>query len=88
MGLRDRGVLAKGMAADLVLFDPLKICDIATFEDPHRYPEGIGTVIVNGAVTIEDGKHTKERAGLVLRHKPSVAWTQLDGPQMSSATCE
>ena len=73
MGLRDRGVLAKGMAADLVLFDPLKICDIATFEDPHRYPEGIGTVIVNGAVTIQDGKHTKERAGLVLRHKPSVA---------------
>ncbi len=73
MGLQDRGILAKGMAADLVLFDPLRIRDVATFEDPHRYPEGISCVIVNGAVTIENGDHTKERAGLVLRHKPSVA---------------
>jgi N-acyl-D-amino-acid deacylase len=73
IGLLDRGVLAKGMAADVVIFDPLKVKDLATFEDSRRYPEGIVTVLVNGAVTIENGKHTKERAGLVLRHTPPVA---------------
>jgi len=46
--------------------------DLATFEDSHRYAEGIAHVLVNGAVTIEDGQHTKERAGLVLRHTPQV----------------
>ena len=73
MGIRDRGVLAKGMAADVVVFDPEKIRDTATFEQPHGYPEGVKYVIVNGAVTIEDGKHTKERAGFVLRHSPRIA---------------
>lgn len=73
IGLKDRGVLAKGMAADVVIFDPRTVRDRATFEDSHRYPEGIRCVIVNGAVTIEDGEHTKERAGLVLRNRPSVA---------------
>jgi N-acyl-D-amino-acid deacylase len=70
MGLQDRGILASGMAADVVVFDPEKIRDLATYEDSHRYPEGIEFVIVNGAVTIEHGEHTKERAGQVLRHKP------------------
>lgn len=73
IGLKDRGTLAKGMVADVVIFDPLKVRDVATFEDSHRYPEGIVHVIVNGAVTIENGQHTKERAGLVLRHKPTVS---------------
>ncbi len=73
IGLEDRGLLAKGMAADVVVFDPEKIRDTATYEDSHRYPEGIPYVLVNGAVTIADGKHTKERAGLVLRHAPGVA---------------
>jgi N-acyl-D-amino-acid deacylase len=73
IGLRDRGVLASGMAADIVAFDPGKIRDLATYEDSHRYAEGIECVIVNGAVTIDHGEHTKERAGQVLRHKPSIA---------------
>ena len=73
MGLQDRGLLAAGMAADVVIFDPENIRDMATYEDSHRYPEGISHVLVNGALTIEDGKHTKERAGLVLRHNPGVA---------------
>jgi N-acyl-D-amino-acid deacylase len=73
MGLLDRGMLAKGMAADVVVFDPEKVRDLATFDDSHRYPDGIEYVIVNGTVTVEHCKHTKERAGLVLRHKPSVA---------------
>jgi N-acyl-D-amino-acid deacylase len=73
LGLANRGVLASGMAADVVVFDPERIADAATFEDPHRYPEGIEYVLVNGAVTVQEGKHTTERAGLVLRHMPSVA---------------
>jgi len=73
IGLQDRGVLASGMAADIVAFDPEKIRDLATYEDSHRYPEGIEYVIVNGAVTIDHGEHTKERAGQVLRHKSSIA---------------
>jgi N-acyl-D-amino-acid deacylase len=73
IGLPDRGMLAKGMIADIVVFDPLNVRDLSTFEDSHRYPEGIVHVLVNGAVTIENGHHTKERAGLVLRHTPGVS---------------
>lgn len=70
MGLGDRGVLAKGMAADVVVFDPARVRDVATYEDSHRYPEGIIHVLVNGLLTVEDSEHTKERAGQVLRHRP------------------
>ena len=73
IGLGDRGVLAKGMAADVVVLDPSKIRDRATFENSHLYPEGIEYVIVNGAITVDKGKHTMERNGFVLRHKPSIA---------------
>ena len=73
MGLQNRGVLAKGMAADVVVFDPSKVRDVATFEDSHRYAEGVVHVLVNGAVTIQNGEHTKERAGQVLRHAPKIS---------------
>lgn len=73
LGFADRGVLAPGMAADVVVFDPERIRDVATFQDPRRYPEGIDYVLVNGMVTIEEGEHTKERGGRVLRHSPSIA---------------
>lgn len=73
LGLRDRGVIAKGMAADIVVFDPRELSDEATFDEPQRYPKGIAHVLVNGLPTIEDGKHTKERAGQVLRHKVSIS---------------
>lgn len=72
IGLKDRGRIGTGMAADIVVFDPQKVSDTATFEDSHRFPQGIKCVIVNGLVTVMDGEHTKERAGLVLRHQPSV----------------
>ncbi len=70
MGLKDRGILASGLAADIVIFDPDTIRDTATFESPQTFPEGIHTVIVNGAVTVDDGKYTGALAGQVLRHKP------------------
>ena len=73
MGLKDRGVLASGFAADIVIFDPDTIRDTATFESPQSFPEGIRTVIVNGVITVDDGEHTGARAGQVLRHKPKVS---------------
>lgn len=73
IGLEGRGVLAKDYAADIVIFDPERIEDTATFEDSHRYPKGIEYVLVNGAITVERGKHTKERAGQVLRNKPRIS---------------
>lgn len=73
IGLPDRGAIAKGMAADIVVFDPERIRDVATFDDSHRYPEGIVHVLVNGQMTVQDGEHTREKAGQVLRHKVSVS---------------
>jgi N-acyl-D-aspartate/D-glutamate deacylase len=71
MGLLDRGTIDHGMAADIVVFDPERIRDAATYEDSHRYAEGIVHVIVNGLLTVQDGEHTREKAGQVLRHKVS-----------------
>jgi N-acyl-D-amino-acid deacylase len=67
MRLSDRGVLRPGMAADLVVFDPAKVIDRATYAEPSRYPEGIDTVIVNGRVVLDEGKLTAERPGRPLR---------------------
>lgn len=68
LGLRDRGTIAPGQAADLVMFDPARVADRATFEDPFQYPDGIDNVIVNGVVVLDEGRHTGERPGHVLRH--------------------
>jgi N-acyl-D-amino-acid deacylase len=65
--LRDRGVLREGAAADIAVFDPERVADRATYDDPHRYPEGIPFVVVNGVVAIESGETTGSRAGRVLR---------------------
>ncbi len=67
LGLWNRGLIAKGMIADIVIFDFNKIRDKATFENPHQYPEGIPYVIVNGEVVIDNGEHTRKLAGKVLR---------------------
>ena len=65
--LRDRGEVRTGAWADLVVFDPVRVRDTATYDDPHRYPEGIVAVVVNGAIAIDDGETTRERAGRFLR---------------------
>ncbi len=67
LGLRDRGQVAEGMHADLVVFDPATVEDRATFEDPHRYPVGIDYVLVNGVAAVDGGRFTDARAGRVLR---------------------
>ncbi|MGH7558873.1 MAG: N-acyl-D-amino-acid deacylase family protein [Gemmatimonadota bacterium] len=66
VGLSDRGTIAVGRAADLVVFDSARVADTATFEDPHRYPIGIPHVVVNGRVVVRDGEPTGALPGRVV----------------------
>jgi len=66
IGLADRGVLREGMKADIAIFDPNTVRDLATFEQPHQYAEGVTQVIVNGEVAFEGGKMTSARPGRLL----------------------
>ncbi len=67
LGLTDRGRIAEGLAADVVVLDPATVLDQATFENPHRLPIGIRDVLVAGVPVVEDGRHTGARPGRVLR---------------------
>ena len=67
VGLRDRGLIKEGMFADITVFDPGKVLDVATFESPNQYPTGIEYVLVNGKVSVDHGQHTSTLAGRVLR---------------------
>jgi N-acyl-D-aspartate/D-glutamate deacylase len=67
MRLTDRGVLKEGMWADIVVFDPSKVRDLATFEDPNQLSQGMEYVLVNGVPVIDQGKMTSARPGQVLR---------------------
>jgi N-acyl-D-amino-acid deacylase len=62
----NRGVLAPGYAADIVVFDRAHVTDTATFEAPHQYPAGIPWVLVNGVVVVKDGAQTNARPGQVI----------------------
>lgn len=66
LGLKDRGLIREGMAADLVIFDAEKIIDKADYANPHQYPEGISHVIVNGQPVVMDGEHTGNKPGKAL----------------------
>jgi N-acyl-D-amino-acid deacylase len=63
-----RGELRVGNWADIVVFDPARVLDMATYDDPHHYPIGIPDVLVNGVLVIKDGEHTDARPGQALRH--------------------
>jgi len=65
--LTDRGVLKKGMWADIVVFDTATIHDVATFEKPNQLSQGMQFVLINGVPVIEDGKQTNALPGKVLR---------------------
>jgi N-acyl-D-aspartate/D-glutamate deacylase len=67
IGLKDRGRIARGKKADLVIFNAETVKDRATFAKPHQYPVGISHVLVNGTLVIDEGKHTAERPGRILR---------------------
>jgi N-acyl-D-amino-acid deacylase len=65
--LTDRGRLAVGLAADVVVFDPARVEDRATYEQPFQYPVGINVVVVNGAIALRDGERRGEGHGRALR---------------------
>ena len=67
LGQFDRGIIRPGMFADLVVFDPEKVRDTATFENPRQYPEGIPYVAVNGVLVKDNGVHTGALPGRVLK---------------------
>jgi N-acyl-D-amino-acid deacylase len=66
LGLLDRGVLRPGMKADLTIFDPARVRDAATFDQPHQYAEGFSVIVVNGQIVFEQGQMTPARPGRVL----------------------
>lgn len=67
--LEDRGRLRAGAWADVTVFDPARIADRSTYEDPHQYATGVSTVVVNGEVVIDGGDHTGALPGRVLRRR-------------------
>jgi N-acyl-D-amino-acid deacylase len=66
LGLGDRGVLRPGLKADIAVFDPARVRDLATYVQPHQYAEGVSQVIVNGQVVFENGAMTAARPGRVV----------------------
>ncbi len=69
LGLIDRGRIAPGMAADLVVFDPDRLADRATFERPLEYAQGVDFLVVNGSLVIDDGRMTPNQPGRLLRRQ-------------------
>jgi N-acyl-D-amino-acid deacylase len=67
--LRQRGELREGNWGDIVIFDPEKVSDPATYSDPHHYAVGIPHVLVNGVLVIKDSEHTGAKPGMGLRHQ-------------------
>ena len=68
LGLEDRGLIKEGFCADIVILDPEKVANRATYGSPLQYPVGIPYVIVNGQIAVDKGRHTGALAGKVLRH--------------------
>ena len=67
LGLADRGILREGLKADVVVFDPATIKDMATYENPAQYSQGVDWVLVNGKAVVADGKPTNALPGHILR---------------------
>jgi N-acyl-D-aspartate/D-glutamate deacylase len=65
--IQDRGVLREGMFADITIFDPRTIADVATFEQPHQLSVGVRHVFVNGTAVVRAGTHTGALPGRALR---------------------
>ena len=65
-GMHDRGVIREGAAADLLIFDPERINDRATYDNPHQLADGMSYVLVNGVVVLDDGRFTDALPGRVL----------------------
>lgn len=72
IGLKDRGLLKEGQAADIVVFDPLTIAPCATYANPHCYSRGIEYLVVNGELTLAEGRYTGALAGRILTPRGSL----------------
>ncbi len=69
MGMNNRGWLRPGLAADVAVFNPDTVADLATYADPHQYATGVSTVIVNGQVVVDGGEHNGALPGRMLRRQ-------------------
>ncbi|GHF17208.1 aminoacylase [Kordiimonas sediminis] len=76
--IRDRGLLAEGYYADVVVFDPATIQDHSTFENPHALSTGVSHVFVNGTQVVKDGTHTGATPGRVVRGAGWTGWKKAD----------
>jgi N-acyl-D-amino-acid deacylase len=74
-GFLDRGIIRPGFVADLVIFDPARVSDRATFAEPHQYSEGFDYVLVNGRAVVANGELTDERSGEFVRGPGYVTTT-------------
>ena len=72
VGLRDRGRIADGLPADLVVFDPATLSDTATFAEPQQFPTGIALVLVNGQIAVQNDQQSATRSGEVLTIGPGT----------------
>ena len=73
-GIIDRGELTENYYADVVVFDPERIADHATFEEPHQYASGVWHVFVNGQQVLKNGRHTGATPGRVVRGPGWEGW--------------
>lgn len=76
LGIRDRGILAEGFHADVVIFDPQTVKDNATFTAPHQISTGIRQVFVNGTLVWNEGRHTGAKPGRILRGPGWSGWSR------------
>jgi N-acyl-D-amino-acid deacylase len=76
LGLKDRGQLREGFAADLAIFDPAKVAETNSFEKPKSYATGVPYVLVNGVVVIDKGQHTGARPGRAIRRSQGTMSSQ------------
>jgi N-acyl-D-amino-acid deacylase len=68
-GLKDRGLLKEGMAADILVFDEKQVKDLSTYEKPHAYSTGFAYVFVNGQLVVDNGQHLGTRSGMTLKNE-------------------
>jgi N-acyl-D-amino-acid deacylase len=85
MGLEDRGRIAPGAVADLVLFDPTRVADLATYENPTRRPSGVEYVVLGGRFAVEKGQLGELGHGRVLRRRPTSRPGQSSVPQPAAS---
>jgi N-acyl-D-aspartate/D-glutamate deacylase len=81
LGLKDRGQVKEGFAADIAVFDPAKVAETNSFEKPKSYATGVPYVLVNGVLVIDKGQHTGTRPGRALRGPGTAKPSQSVGRQ-------